>query len=302
MSRSYAIIGTDTTRDYAFSSVLCALFWRDLIAIQPYVIMVGNWTSKRDLVVRDALLKLGGIGMAEVGNVDGYATSNAAQNVREHASALPFDHDDWLIPTDADMLPLDEAWHRQHVNSPFKLVSLYSNGDHFQGKENVLGIAATGSGAFQSIPTCHTIMRAKTWRELYGIDPGKDTVAGATKRTLDLWLKPKMDGKDAGAASWEAHMSDQRILTEFICRADWFPMQAAMIPRVGHPPIDRLCRSTPERWNEPLRGQWRDAHLWKAPDEPQNWPRIRALVERYLPRHLAFVDKFRDDFWNAYNA
>ena len=57
--KSHAVIGTDTTRDYAFTSVFCALFWRDLVGIDPVVLMVGSWTEARDKIVKDALGSLG---------------------------------------------------------------------------------------------------------------------------------------------------------------------------------------------------------------------------------------------------
>ncbi len=282
-------LSSDTTRDYAFVLPLTALFWRDIVLFDAHSFLVGSWLEKKNKVVLEAFdhhnLKYHMVGTSSF-----YATSTIAQNCREHAAAIFSDEDLWLMPGDADLWPFKREFYRQHLTD-IKAASYYSNGDHFQSKEAVVSAADRGE-EFKTLPTCHVAMKVGTWRELYGYE--STDLLRETEKTLDVWLKPKMAGKNPSDAGWEAWMSDQRILTERVCRADWFPQKAKLIPRNGHPPVDRLDRGNVQHWTGVDLATWTDAHLVRAPDE--NWSIVRPLIAHYLPQHLNWADNYREQY------
>ena len=287
---TFVAIGCSSWRDYNCLAPLTALFWRDVISLTPIVITVGDWDAPaRPKIALDALFyhRILNVGIA---SVYGYEEPNVAQNVRQHSAALAYmKPDDWMMPSDADLWPLRRDFYHLHEKTEnIKAVCLYANGDHFQGKEVTLTKAAAGT-PYQTLPTCHVVMRVADWRERYGLVAG-ESIGLATKRTLDVWLKPKQEGKDASGASWEAWMSDQRILTEKLCRADWFPREVVMVEREGHPPKDRIDRSL---WPDTIDfARMTDAHLLREPDSPANWAKLRPLVAHFLPQHLEWADDY----------
>ena len=150
---------------------------------------------------------------------------------------------------------------------------------------------------YQSIPTCHVVMKVSDWRERYRLTDLSG--AYATYRTLEEWLLPKIKGLAPSRAGWIAWMSDQRLLTEKLCTAPWFPQDAAMIERSGHPPIDRLDRAGWPVGNIDY-SRFVDAHLPRVPDGPDSWPKLRALIERFIPHHLAWADDYRREYQASY--
>lgn len=279
-------LSSDNTRDYAFILPLTALFWRDVIGFEPLPILVGDWSHPKNQVLMGAFESVN-IPVQTIGGADGYYTSTIAQNVREHAAANRNDNESWLMPGDADLWPLKADFYQVHLQHEYKAVSYYANGDLFEGKIQVIRAASRGKD-YKTLPTCHVTMKIKTWKELYQY---KSTdLLEATVATLNRWLKPKMAGKNPSNASWEAWMSDQRILTEKVCHAQWFPDNAKLINREGHPPHDRLDRGNAGDWVNMNPGRWTDAHLIRCPDE--NWNQVRPLIAHYLPQHLDWADDY----------
>lgn len=301
---TYVALSSSTTRDYNFLLPLTALFWRDVIGIEPFCLLAGRWDSNnRTSVALKALchhdFRLHWLPFYS----SPYDESTMAQNVRQHAAtnqSLGLD-DDWLMPSDADLWPLRKDYYHQHEKNWKRATCLYSNGDHFQGKEDVLSKMAAGK-PYQSIPTCSVVMRIRDWRERYEL---KSSWLGSsfdqTVKTLDGWLKPKMLGKTPSEASWEAWLSDQRIMTEKLCTADWFPESVAFVERQGHPPVDRLDRSSWPSGNIDY-SRYIDAHLPRVPDGPENWPKLRALIERFLPQHLSWADRYQKEYRASYDG
>jgi hypothetical protein len=198
--------------------------------------------------------------------------------------------------TDADIFPMKREFYHQHGGSG-RLVSYYSNGNNFISKENVLAIAER-RGEYQDLPTCHLAMQAKTWRDLFanaGMKP-RDSM----KRMLDAWLLPRQEAKTPSEASWQAWMSDQRIATEKLCRASWFPDEAAFIQREGQPPIDRLDRAHPSDWDPMNVNRWTDCHTIRPIDQSPNWEKVRPIFANLLPDHIERIDRFREAFISGY--
>ena len=298
-------IGCSETSEYAFLIPFSAVLWRDVIGFTPRIFLIGDeaeWSCGR-LGATVAALKSQEIRYQFVPHIDGYIDSTLAQNVRHYAAASSdIDENQWVMVSDADIWPIHRDFYHQHVNSlislTMKAFSYYSNGDHFQGKEVTLAKWDSGDwSTLQTLPTCHIAMRAKEWRTLFDLIP--DNVVGSMKAYLDRVLKPRFEGKDpatSGEASWECWMSDQRIVTERLCRQDWFDSQVRLVSRAGHPPVDRLDRSHPDDWDGFDVDRWVDAHVLKAPEEEANWSRILPILDVLIPQHGAWARAYRDAY------
>jgi hypothetical protein len=303
--RTIVAIGCSTDRDYNFLAPLTALLWRERIGHQPLLLLVGSedeWRADRRLSVCLAAITSNGFAHVFMGRLDGHPDHTLAQNCRQHAAALStIAPNTWIMPGDADLWPLRRDFYHCHPGTLFKAVLYYANGDHFQGKEVTLDRAARGLGC-QTLPTCHVAMRASDWRAIYGLTEGD--IVGSVKRTLAGWFAGRADGQDANMVRW---MSDQQIMTEALCQQRWFPngplpsqygaVVAGMIlvvNRHGHPPVDRIDRSVPGTWTQPIElDRWTDAHLHKAPDSDAHWANELAILRAALPAHAEWADDYR---------
>lgn len=299
MSSSRAVISSDSTRDYAFSTVIASLFWKHLIGYEPIVLLAEDehhwlYDHKRHSVALKAL-RHHNIDVRFIGHIDGYETPRIGQNAREHAAVLDLPEDTWLINTDADLYPLDIAYHRQHEGSDWKAMCLNGHLDHFVSKEDALEKIAIGK-RFQTIPSSCVIMRVKDWRESYGYKAGTPLNV-AIKETLDGWVEFFIN-KGNKADNWknfDLFMMDQDIVTHRMCRMPWFPSEVRLVGRPGG--MRRLDRGG---WDESLIGYALDAHVFNAPDRDGNWQRIRKVIEHYIPSQLAWCDEYREEFRNSY--
>ncbi len=294
--KTVVAVGCSTWNDYAFLMPLTCLFWRDHIRFSPLALLVGreeDWIAQARTAVALRALDEHQISRVFVGLAEGYPDYTMAQNVRQHATACPdISPETWVMPADADLWPLRRSYYQHHEGTGYKAVCYYANGDHFKGKEDVLERAARGLCS-QTIPTCHVAMRAADWRSIYGIDGGGD-YAGCAKKTLDAWFAVRAKEGDHGMVQW---MSDQQIMTEALCHQVWFPGMAKMIERRGHPPLDRLCRSVPERWQELFdASKWVDAHVHKNPDAEGNWRTLLPIVESLMPQHADWARDYREAY------
>ncbi len=295
--KTVVAIGSSTDKDYCFMAPLAALFWREHIGYQPLLMLVGKadeWLANPSLaVVFDAIEKFR-FGCRFIGRAEGYPDHSTAQNCRHVATALDIPDDTWVMPSDADLLPLRKYFYHQHEGTTnYRAVSYYSNGDHFVSKENVLERASQGLGT-QTIPTCHVAMRAKDWRAIY--QPLAGDVAGSVKKLLDAWMPTRVavEGYDLGMHLW---MADQQIMTVALCKQPWFPSGMYNIPRHGHPPIDRLDRCHPDDWARKFDiARWTDAHVHKAPFRDGIWSTMLKIIDAVVPQHSAWAREYRDEF------
>lgn len=268
-------IGCSADPDYSFLLPLTCALWERVVGFVPVALIVGTneeWTKPKSRVVLEYLDAV----REYIDPAAGFPTHTTAQNVRQHAAALKgIDDDAWVMPGDADLWPLQADFYQQHEGTEHKAVCYYSNGDHFNSKEDVLERAARGLGA-QTIPTCHVAMKAKTWREVYGLIEGD--VRGSIEKTLNEWHPKRSPDQDQGMALW---MSDQQVMTEKLCQQDWFPSQALMVQRIGHPPIDRLDRMSAS-WNGLDPHDYVDAHIYRDPAGAR-WEDLIRVFETILP-------------------
>ncbi len=305
--KTLVCFGSSTMTDYAFLAPLTALMWRDVIGHTPRVFLVGTkseWVSlgrtraavealehhriEHQFVDRFQALK----DRPEV-----YQDSTVAQNIRQHASSDPSIPDEqWVMMSDADLWPLRREFYHQHEGAAERAVLLYSNGDHFQGKDETLAKIDADAGIdWQSIPTCHVTMRACEWRDLY--HPVTGDILESTRNTLDKYLLPTMK-KFPARAGWEMWMSDQRIVTERLCRQSWFPSEIRFVERRGHSPVDRLDRGCPHDWYSDHfdKDRWTDAHMHKGSHSDEKWADIRPILSALLPQHLEWAEGYRNEY------
>lgn len=294
--RTRAVLSCSEHRDYAFALPFTGLFWR-LIGHEPLMLLSEieeYWRkdSQRAILSLDALRSFD-FDVRFVGHVEGYETGRIGQNAREHAAILDLPENDWLLMSDADLWPLKKSFYNQHGGN--KATCLYWNGDHFQGKEIALGQIAQGK-RFQTIPTCSVIMQTRTWREVYGYKNGDD-LPSAIKKSIDFWMSKPGEGQDRNFWLW---MCDQDLVTYLLCQMDWFPSDVQMVSRHGHPPMDRLDRGHLPDWEKIDFDKYTDAHIFKAPDRPDNWAKLRQLVAHYLPKHIDWADEYQREFRASY--
>lgn len=280
----YAIVSSSAWRDYQFPLPITALLWREVVGIEPVCLLVGDWTEhKRSKVTAEALFHHG-IKFLPLGSIAGYEDPNFSQNCRQHAAAdRMFKPEDYLITSDADLWVLSKEWMQRGDRSKM-FVSWYANGDHYQ-----------------SLPTCHIGATTATWRRIMKIEPYED-IQSATKRSLDEWLKPRIEGKGPSDAGWVSWMSDQWRTTEVIknevFRDGKWTDDIQLIERVGHSPLDRLDRGC---WvDNPDYTKYLDSHILRPADQPEFWPRIRALIAHFLPKHMDWVDQYHADYLAGY--
>jgi hypothetical protein len=271
------ILASSAQRDYAFPVGIAALLWREVIGYEPFVFLCGS--SDPDLVRAGKFLDEFGIERLYVPPLPEWPVYVTAQNIRYHASCLDRFGDDWLMLSDADMFPLNRQHFHQHEDYAGRFVFYYANGDHFF-----------------NYPTCYMTARATDWREVMGLSRGGD-ILGQMKCNVEDWLRPRLPGMNAKDAEHCLWMVDMHSFMHRIKSQLWHPKECKLITRAGHPPKDRLDRSAwPDRYDVT---QYTDAHILRATHEPRNWERTRPIIEALLPRHIARIDKYAEEFRGA---
>ena len=313
MTQTIVAIGCSQVQDYSFLIPLSALLWKRHIGFQPIIFLIGNendWDTGRNKIVISALNTLE-IKYKFVSFIDGYSEGTVAQNIRQHAAAdKKIDDDTWIMMSDADLWPIRREFYHQHEGYTGRAVCLYSNGDHFFGKKDVLSKFDAGGG-FQSIPTCHVTMRAKDWRIAYEIDAVDDERAALLKtlKKMEPWL---MSCADINLARW---CCDQWYITERLCRQPWFPDAAPphpcppggrilssenvlLVERYGHPPVDRLDR-TVDPWTQYGSfdlSRLTDAHVHRSPFSKEHWADEFRVLSAILPKHETWMKSYYEEY------
>ena len=305
-------IGCSTHWDYALLVPVACLLWKEVVGHSPVALLVGSEAEWKQTpltsVALDAIRELGsiGVGFEHIPTSDRYDAGTLAQSVRQHyAAASHVRWDQWVTVSDADLFPLKRDFYHQHDGRDEPAVCYFANGDCFQGKEEALsGWAA--QRPFQSIPTCHVVMRATTWRELYGygVLPREPEyarlghVAAALYATLDRKLLPRLEGKDPRGRATEAWYFDQYYLTERLCRQEWFSDRALLVPRTsqterGHLVLWELGGGWQEGIFDP---SWVDVHVRHGVYDKRRWLPLLDAIRHALPSREAWA---RDYFERA---
>lgn len=274
---THVAIGANSVRDYQFLAPLSALLWKERIGFHPIVITCDDeWFNNRGKVVKEAMAELE-IDTIHLQSSKVYASHTLAQNCREFASCLPIADEEWIMPSDADLWPIQKEFYHAHENNGARGTLYYANGDHYQ-----------------TYPTCHVTLKARDWRSL-GYGPiGKD-LTESVEVAVTAWLRddaPHWPWKDRNFAIW---MSDQALITDRLRRATWHD-ELKPVERHGHPPSTRIDRTV---WR-PMKADDVDAHIQRAPDEPHVWPNVLQLFTQLLPKRGAWAAAYHQKYWESY--
>lgn len=311
--KTHVVMGCTIESDYSLPLPITCLLWRELVGFEPRVYIVGSlrsWCERAPLVTLNALSRHR-IEAFQLSPYIDYPDGTVAKHIRQHAAAERFFcDDDWVMPADADLWPLVRDFYHQHEGAAERAVLYYSNGDHFTRKDAALDGFDAGVRFF-TIPMCHATMRARDWRAAWNLVP--DDMSASLIATFKRYgvndASRVPDGETPAAWKWWVN-SDQRLLTERLCRQDWFPAHAAagggtvgavrFIERRGGPPRDRLDRAFPHVWHAPFEaGHYTDAHLPKEPERPERWARLLPIVDALLPQHSAWARSYYAEYMAA---
>jgi hypothetical protein len=286
--KTRAILSSTVWRDYSFSVPLAAILWREVAGIEPFVIVVGDWQAQERTRIAYDLLRRWEIEHKIVAPVEGYEPATTAQSARQHACVLPaFEHDEWLLLSDADLFPICGQWFRQHENQTggrHVAVLYYANGDHYQ-----------------SFPTACVGMSTSSWLKTMGLMQNGD-LEGQLKETFDTQLRPRMQGLSPSDAAFKAWCFDQHYMSERIKAQPWFAgggEYVFYVERRGHPPMDRLDRGC---WpaGEYRLSDYVDAHIFKGPDEEAQWTKLRRVLSELVPGRMAEIEVYRESHVRSY--
>ena len=267
--------------DYAFPVGIAALLWREVVGYTPWTFLCGDageWNVGKPNVARNFMRELD-LYTDRIDVLTEWPVYVTAQHCRYNAAALDFPADEWLMLSDADLFPLRRDFYHQHEDYAGRFAFYYSNGDE--------GLR---------YPTCHIAARAKDWRDVMELRAGAD-LHEQIRKNVAPWLASAIRGKSPDEANLAVWVSDMWLFAARIKSKPWHPAECRMIERTGHPPKDRLDRSNwPARYNV---ADYTDAHLPKATHEPANWDRTRPIIEALLPKYLARIDRYVQDFRSA---
>jgi len=293
-----AIIGSTLDHDYSFLSVIAALCWRERIGYEPSLFLVGteeDWRSHRygSVVLKAADDR--SIHKVFVDRIQGVEDKTVAQCCRQYAACHDFADSDYLMPSDADLLPIRKEFYHQHDPEKHPIALFYANA--YIGEEET------------HWPSCHTPMLAGTWREVMGLEIGR--MSECMRRNFEEYgLPDKMKAWEAECAAakaanrpadskffWPVWFTDELVVSKKIKQSQYYPSRVLKIVRDGHPPKDRLDRSSWPFFCDVNR--YADSHSlrpgWSAP----NWPRLAPFLKKLLPAHATWLDWYRVEFREA---
>lgn len=281
-----AIIATTTGHDYSFLSVIAALCWRDRIGFEPSLFLVGTegeWHRDARTQVVMGAISTHALHHVFVDHIPGVEDSTIAQCCRQYAACHPFSDDDYLICSDADLLPIRKEFYHQHDLQKHAIALWYANA--YLGEE------------FYHWPSCHYGMTVATWRDVMGLEIGKMPDC-MIRNFKEYGLDEKMaDWKADPKKFWPVWFTDELIASKKILSSSHYPTKVLKIDRMGHPPADRLDRSSWPFFADPDR--YTDCHSLRPGWSDPNWPRLAPFLKKILPQHSRWLDTYRAGFREA---
>lgn len=264
---SRIVLASSRCHDYDFFGPISSMLWQKVVGFKATVLLIDTpeeWNSPASQVVVNAHREVGS-DLHWIGKLDGYFDGNCAQSSRQHAAALPFDPEEWLMTCDIDNWPLTRDWYHQHEDAGRDVALYYAN-------------------AYQHLYYCttHVAAKAKTWREIMQLDMSLG-VGENLKRSFDRYLGV---GADTGFA-WNY---DELYFGACLKGWDGYPGRCFMLDRRGAPPDDRIDRSCWPGYPD-VRGKV-DAHLLRPGAQHENWERIRPILEQLVPHNLPWIDAY----------
>lgn len=276
---TYAIIASNQSHSYDFFAPITVLFWRHIAGYETICFLTDtakDWENPYGEVVKSALAEVGAK-THHIGKLEGYQNAQAAQSSRQHAAALDLPEDDILATGDIDMWSLDRAWFQQHDPAKWDFTSHYAN--------------AYGNWPYPLFhPTPYIFGTVKKWREVMQLEV-RGEILTQMQANFDRTLTRYHD-------SWIGWWQDELYFNSKLMAWDGYPSRVQMICREGQPPHDRIDRCawpTTFDWSK----QWVDTHLIRPGATKENWPRIRPLIEHYIPGKLEWVDRYTERYQKA---
>jgi len=275
---TYAVIATNQSGSYDFFAPITTLFWKHIVGYRTLCFFTDTskeWENPVAQVVKNATIEAGAK-VEHIGKLEGYRDAQAAQSSRQHAAALDIPEDDQLVTGDIDMWSLDGDWFRQHDPVRWDFTSWYAN--------------AYGWPYPPFHPTPYIQATVKKWREVMQLEV-RGEILSQMQANFDRTLGRYHD-------SWMAWWQDELYFNSKLKAWGGYPDRVQMITREGCPPHDRIDRGC---W--PAEFDWSkkyvDTHLIRPGATRENWPKIRPIIEHYIPEKMDWVDKYREAYSKA---
>lgn len=277
-------IGSTLQHDYSAFLPVVGLLWRERIGYEPSFFLVGTreeWFSHRYCSVVMRELDRYGFHYCFVPHMEGVEDATISQCVRNAAAVYPFADEDLLIISDADLLPIrKEFYHRDEFKYAIHL--FYSNA--YKPEVN-------------HFPSCHYLMKVRTWREVMKYQ-GETITDALAANFAEYGLAEKMEAKKADPKNWvDVWFTDELVASKKIVASRFFPLATEFIEREGCPPKDRLDRASWPFWAD--ISKLTDCHSLRPLWNVNCWPRLRPVLRQLLPNHVEWLDTYRNDFWKA---
>ncbi len=256
-----AIYSTNNRQDYIFFAPLTGLMWRHVANYEPIILAI-NEEKENDKRFEWTLNFCRNLNM-EVITINTFEKRNPqtiAQTCRLVAAASNGLNEQYMLTSDADMWPMEHQWFNQNQD---KEVDIY-NANAYDNKKYAM---------------CYIGMKANQWRKI--LDIHENNIEDATKKLLE--------SLPANASSDDNWNFDEKIFYDKITRWNGYPNRCNLIPKTGN----RLDRSS---WNYTSSAKFIDAHLLRPGFWPENWKKLRQVLNDKIKDQMSIVDEFYKEF------
>ena len=168
----FVVNATNTNLYYSYFIPIVSILWKQM-GYFPVSLVLGNeaeWNaSAKTKFVYENIRKQSTI--VPIQRVNGFKDSTIVQISRIYASAFEFANDDYIITSDADMIPLSKSWFNQ------------------QDPNKQLHIWGADAYARKRFPICYLGANAAVWRAVMGIRAHNihDAMASSLDIRRDNW-------------------------------------------------------------------------------------------------------------------
>lgn len=267
----YVVFSSNQVQAYEFMAPIAAMCWQSRTEFKPVCMLTQtreHWDVSSSRVVVDMLDRIGCqkhyVGMIS----EPYRTSVQAQAARQHAAMLKcFQPEDYIMTMDVDALPVNGPW--------FSAVD-WSKPCHMRNA------SAWGHSWYTTFGFGATVA---AWREFMGYEASGE-IAKEFQKNLDIELTPERDTM----AEW---FVDEFLWCSRIKASRFYPDLCQFLERdTPKNRIDRGC------WPENLQhlSGFIDAHVLRPAHQPENWPRVKRLLELLIPNRMEDVCQYHERY------
>jgi len=252
----YVINSTDNNLFYSYFIPIVSQMWKSL-GYYPVTLVLGDeseWTTNTKTgFVLEQIRKTSAV--VPIKRIAGFKDSTIVQISRIYASAHEFAADDYILTSDADMLPLDKSWfHQQDPSKQF----------------HIFGADAYGRRRF---PICYLGATAGIWRRIMKIQPTGISAA------MRISLNPTRD-------DWNY---DESLITERLLGNQLYPNHCQFIDR-GWPDGMATRRLDRAAWNWQGQHDLVDCHSLRP--GYLHCDALKTICKAYFPEHLQAVTDY----------